>query len=154
MTWGLGCSPSRRKEKGKSAWNGPKMLWHEKGVLSKSFSNMIGWANQNTHFDQFSGTSVNKWERNKQKSAKIDPRHYLCCHIFARFGMKKGSYKKVAVIWLVKLIKIHILTNFQGLWLINERGTSKNVQKLTLVAAFSAIYLLVSACKSGLIKKL
>ena len=70
-------------------------LWHEKGVLSKSCSNMIGSANQNTHFDQFSGTSVNKLERNKRKSAKIDPRRSLFCHIFASFGMKMGSNQKV-----------------------------------------------------------
>ena len=42
----------------------------------------------------------------------------------------------------------------QGLPLINERETSENLQKLTLVAAFSATYLLVLVCKSGLIKKL
>ena len=42
----------------------------------------------------------------------------------------------------------------QGLPLINERETSKNLQTLSLVAAFSAIYLLVLACKSGVIKKL
>ena len=76
--------------------------------------------------------------------------------IFAdfRFGMKKGSYQKVVVIWLVELIKIHILTNFQGLRLINERETSKNLRKLTLITAFAAIYLLVLAWKRGCIKKL
>ena len=76
--------------------------------------------------------------------------------IFAdfRFGMKKGSYQKVVVIWLVELIKIHILTNFQGLRLINERETSKNLQKLTLVTTFAAIYLHVLAWKRGRIKKL
>ena len=39
-----------------------------------------------------------------------------------------GSDQKVAVIWLVKLIKIHILTNFQVLRLINERNKRKSAK--------------------------
>ena len=67
--------------------------------------------------------------REKQaKISKIDPHDSLSCHIFACFGMKKGSYQKVVVIWLVELIKIHILTNYQGLRLINEKETSENVE--------------------------
>ena len=44
-------------------------------------------ANQDTRFDQFSGTFVNKLERNNRKSAKIDPGRSLFYHMFACFGM-------------------------------------------------------------------
>ena len=58
------------------------------------------------------------------------------------------------VIWLVKLIKMHILTNFHGLLSINERETSENLRKLTHCAAFSVTYWPVLAWKWGRIKKL